>query len=1844
MRIKTLASAIAAGLYATGAMHAIAQAGPAPAAPTKAIELQAMDFTPEQLDRFRKRAAAGSQQSVLQNDGLNVQVRRQTEKFIEERGITGEHVYLVRLHDEPVATYRGGKAGFAPTHATLMKQGRKTTLNKPFKAGQPQAPAVEKYRSHLLEKQAVVLNKVQQRVGSKAVRRQFTNAVNGFSMKMTQDEARRIAQMPDVAFVERSKIYELHSDEGPKLIGADQLWTGSANATAGVPHKGEGIIVGIIDTGVNTDHRSFADVADDGYDHNNPWGQGVYVGDCTVSGQESMCNDKLIGVRSYPVITDYYDLFNAELGTSIAKNGEDYDGHGSHTASTTAGNVLLNVDYVVPAASKESDGTLVAENLVPQMSGVAPRANIVSYQACFPNNDFDVGGCPGESIVASIEDAIADGVDVINFSIGGQDSFPWESAMELAFLAAREAGISVSASAGNAGQLCGEECFSAIDHASPWLLNVAASTHGRSFNVDTPISHAGAIDTGNVTKTPSWETSGLVGGSINGTEITGVVVQAKDYPNINGGYDQYCGEPYAAGTFDNYPSQQNGGAAILDSMGQRPNVIVVCARNRLDDPNGIARSVKADNVKAGGADGFVLYNASNGDPLSIASYSLPSAHITSETWWGQWPEDGLSTWLNNWGDYGHMITIGSTQVARTVNQEDADWLAPFSSRGPSWTTPESLIPMVAAPGVDIYAAYADQHPFSSQAGSGDFAAISGTSMAAPHAAGALALIREAHPDWTATEVQSALMLTAEKVVKYKRLNRENGQEAIADTYRAGAGRINVARAVQAGLVMDETAENFRLANPNNGGLVHRLNIPQLVDMSCAPNCQWMRTFKATEDGTWKVSAGDVVNWNPELLYQSEQNGVTITATPSEFSLKKGETQTVVINASIMTTSDAFGGSETELHSDLTLTPANGGPELRLPMAFKYDNRGMPETLTATAHRNDGDFQFNGINLVEAASPVGRVFAPVKAEVKQVSLPKDDETAFPWDSYRDESVAIEMRLDEATHIEWINVPANAKRVVVESHGTVDSNVPDAFDIGNAVLYLGKDYNNDGKVDPLDEILCASLHLAANNFCNVEDPEPGNYWVIIYNPPILLDNAPIHPDALETFSYSTAVITDTEASNLSVEVPASTGQEPVSVTLNWDMPDMQTGDIYYSMMDFGSSAVNPGNLGMVSLKLVRGKDDVTLEVPQDSARPGDEIPFTFSVLPNNSGRDRNFTLTAEMPEGLNFSADDIYASNSEIVSDVTVDGRTIVISGMQPDTGSVQPDYVLTSNNENAANYSQACMMPDFGQSDRSGYMDLLGEFGMTPDFGGMRPLVTDDNGYPVYDPETGYTYDGGIDFMSGVSIPVSSLFRGWRDNFHLYNNGEQMNFGKQNELSIKANGLIAIDALPVFWPFNNPLPDYSIPNEKLAPLWRGSMGFFGPQQVLSTEYNPSPWWPEENSGVTLAAAGEAGWGIIEFDNAKDYHSEQDWFTGIVNNTPLDNSFDFQVVFNTDVRHGDGEHELYFAYDNINFGSLNDHGTIGLQGYRGAMTPFGPLEGYLGESYVAKTAFDVEPTTGLRDTIHDNLLLCWDYRGPESSQFDVTVPTRVASNAAGMELVVEAVSQVDELGDKNLSHTIVVPSNLTISAIADKQVDEDGSFDITVFYADETAGRNEITISGDNVSGIADGWESGSTVTITPAADFHGETEVTVTVADLENPADAASTSFMLTVNGVNDAPMAAVAGDVTITEGESATLDASGSSDPDGDMLSFSWAGNGTIADATQATTTVSNLGAGEHVFTVIVSDGALSAEASLTVTVESAVEDEVEVTEKPKKKRGGSVYYLLGLLALAGLVRRRRFA
>src|SRR6185436_15046490 len=172
----------------------------------------------------------------------------------------------------------------------------------------------------------------------------------------------------------------------------------------------------------------------------------------------SHCNQKVIGARYYntgfggdaAVKARYPNDFNSP---------RDGSGHGSHTASTAGGNsgVRASVDGI-------DLGTI---------SGMAPRARLSIYKTCY--GDGATSACFTSDSVAAIDQAVADGVDVINYSISGSTTSNVD-AVEVAFLFAADAGVFVAASAGNSGPT-----VSTVAHNSPWLTTVAAGTHDRHF-------------------------------------------------------------------------------------------------------------------------------------------------------------------------------------------------------------------------------------------------------------------------------------------------------------------------------------------------------------------------------------------------------------------------------------------------------------------------------------------------------------------------------------------------------------------------------------------------------------------------------------------------------------------------------------------------------------------------------------------------------------------------------------------------------------------------------------------------------------------------------------------------------------------------------------------------------------------------------------------------------------------------------------------------------------------------------------------------------------------------------------------------------------------------------------------------------------------------------------------------------------------------------------------------------------------------------------------------------------------------------------------------------------------
>ncbi|HZW17234.1 MAG TPA: PA domain-containing protein, partial [Luteimonas sp.] len=240
----------------------------------------------------------------------------------------------------------------------------------------------------------------------------------------------------------------------------------------------------------------------------------------------------------------------------------------------------------------------------------------------------------------------------------------------------------------------------------------------------------------------------------------------------------------------------------------------------------------------------------------------------------------------------------------------ADALGAFSSRGPAGTF-DLVKPDVTAPGVSILAVVAGTTI------SGFENAIdlyNGTSMASPHQAGAAGLIRQARPTWSVPEIKSALALTAKTEVF------KEDSVTLGTPFDKGSGRIQVDRAINAGLVMHETKANYLAANPAQGGDVSALNQPSLANRNCFSSCSFIRTFRNPHGSasSWRISF----------------SGVNATATPSTLKVPAGGTASVriTVNTRDLAANGNWSFGEMRLESSAPVLGVQRAP-LTLPIAI-----------------------------------------------------------------------------------------------------------------------------------------------------------------------------------------------------------------------------------------------------------------------------------------------------------------------------------------------------------------------------------------------------------------------------------------------------------------------------------------------------------------------------------------------------------------------------------------------------------------------------------------------------------------------------------------------------------------------------------------------------------------------------------------------------------------------------------------------------------------------------------------------------------------------------------------------
>ncbi|MEN9659021.1 MAG: hypothetical protein RL571_2486 [Pseudomonadota bacterium] len=750
--------------------------------------------------------------------------------------------YIIQLADKPAASYTGDISGLKTTKPAT---GQRLDIN---------AYDVQAYINYIETKQ----NKLLATIANAPVVHNYQVVFNGFSAMLTDAEVRKLKNSADVVAITLDQPRTVQTNYTPKFLGLDKPSTGLWSQLNGAGSAGENIIIGVIDTGVWPEDPSFADrVNTNGEATHDANGSQVYgappaswKGSCENGEGFSVahCNNKLIGAKKFRA--QYEALVNSGVKVphwSDYNSPRDSDSHGSHTASTAGGNGKV--------AGKIGGAS------IGYLSGIAPRARLATYKVCWTSNDPILAegknNCYGGDSIKAIEAAVSDGVNILNYSISGGEQL--NDPVDLAFLAATNAGVFVAASAGNSGPA------NMVAHIGPWLTTVAASTHDRVQE-----------------STVTLGTKVLKGGSVNPAPLAANLIVAKnagvaDYASLSPASKTALDRCY--GDADEVPAD-----AKLDPA-KVAGKIVLCDRGTTALVN------KSGAVKSAGGVGMLLTNLTGGAATITAfSHTIPTVHLSAA--------DGITA-------KAYVAASGNAAqaalgVSVTASAGNAPVMADFSSRGPNRADATVLKPDLTAPGVDILAA---SRPLLSveqrnQIANGavapaEWQSMQGTSMSSPHVAGLGALLHQRHPTWSPAAIKSALMTSA-----YSTLN--DGQPGLQNgllPWAQGAGHVNPSVAADPGLIYDVSAIDYDryLCGQNQLSLAkcsvigsiqpYNLNVPSLTTANVLGKFTFTRTVTNVSDRASIYTA------------QAAITGFTATVSPTTLSLNPGESKPFTVTLS-----------------------------------------------------------------------------------------------------------------------------------------------------------------------------------------------------------------------------------------------------------------------------------------------------------------------------------------------------------------------------------------------------------------------------------------------------------------------------------------------------------------------------------------------------------------------------------------------------------------------------------------------------------------------------------------------------------------------------------------------------------------------------------------------------------------------------------------------------------------------------------------------------------------------------------------------------------------------------------
>ena len=811
-------------------------------------------------------------------------------------------VYIVQLRAPSAAEEHARIARAAPT-----------TAGKPRARIDSSSAAVKQYASGLVEAQQRVLARLgpdTQPIYS------YRYGLNGFAARMTAAQAQKLEHLPEVLNVWEDEIRPLATRYSPTFL---QLFDAAEGLRSIEGLDGDGLIIGFIDSGVAPEHPALEDTreADRPSLCSGTWGETTLLGrwlcrsyrklpDTLVfeapedwngscdTGEDFVdtdCNNKLIGARWFIDGA----LATGPIDENEIRSARDVDGHGTHTITTAVGN----------RTSASIFGTLIGD-----VEGIAPKARASVYKACWLRPGDARASCNTSDLANAIDAAVADGVDIINYSVGSSLN-KITAPDDVALMAATKAGILAVVAAGNEGPNLGTIGSPA---GGPWVITAAASSRDGESSVEAlqitaPPGLAGKYATREARFTPPLQ-------DVDPLEANLVLADDEDDTLTNGG---------TGNTSDGCQALTNGDAvsgniALLQRSGCRFDEMV-------------------KNAADAGAIAAVVYNLA-GDPIVMNGEAglsdIPAVML------GQADGNLILAEL----DAGNDVTIVLDKSFLLTTDDTGNVMAAFSARGPA-PVADILKPDVTAPGMNILAGFT---PDAANATPGEnFAFLSGTSMSTPHVAGVAALLLQAHPTWSPAAVKSALMTTARQDVS------ASAGLADASPFDFGAGHIKPNTALNPGLVYEvsnDAYDAFACGVESPAITTERCDALAAAGLSLAPADLNQPAIALARLINSRTISRRVTNVSDEAgaytVAVAAPPGVSISVTPTSLSLGPGESATYDVTFTYLS-------GPLDLWRFGSLTWSNESVDVYSPVAIKPASVLAPGEITSFGGSGSASF-------------------------------------------------------------------------------------------------------------------------------------------------------------------------------------------------------------------------------------------------------------------------------------------------------------------------------------------------------------------------------------------------------------------------------------------------------------------------------------------------------------------------------------------------------------------------------------------------------------------------------------------------------------------------------------------------------------------------------------------------------------------------------------------------------------------------------------------------------------------------------------------------------------------------